>query len=146
MSDDCEDEAMNEDNFDDKIQWKSPLSWAIQNNLIDIVRLFLNREDLQPDLPDSEGQTIYFLACNSGNEEVVELLSEQHIALDPNLGAPLHIFSPLTVAAFHAHESVIKLLQIYKDIDPNTRNHNSLTVLSIAASKAREGIVKPLLT
>ena len=76
---------MDEDDFDDEIPRKSPLSWAIQNNHTDIVRLLLSREDLQPDLPDGEGRTIHFLACNSGNEEVVELLLERRIALDPNL-------------------------------------------------------------
>ena len=79
---------MDEDDFDDGIPRKPPLSWGIQNNHADIVRVLLSQEDLQPDLPDSEGQTLLFLACNSGNEEAVGLLLERGVAVDPNLRAP----------------------------------------------------------
>ena len=87
---------MDEDDFDDEIPRKSPLFWGIRNNHADIVRVLLSREDLQPDLPDSEGQTLLFLACNSGrrNEEVAGLLLERGVAMDPNLrtpGIPSHL-------------------------------------------------------
>ena len=59
--DDYEDEEMDEDDFeDDEILRQSPLSWAVQNNHADIVRLLLSREDIQPDLPNSEGRTPLF--------------------------------------------------------------------------------------
>jgi len=64
--DDYEGEEMGENDFEDEIPRQSPLSWAVQNNHADIVRLLLSRGDIQPDLPNSEGQTPLFLACNSG--------------------------------------------------------------------------------
>jgi len=145
--DDYEDEEMDEDDLDDddEISRKSPLSWAVQNNHADIVRLLLSREDIQPDLPDSEGQTPLYLACNSGNEEVVGLLLERGVAVDPNLQAPWYGFSPLAVAASHRHEGVVKLLLTRNDIDPSIRNHDGQTALSIAASGGHEGVVKLLL-
>ena len=126
---------MDEDDFNDnEIQRKSPLFWAVQNNHGYIVGLLPSREDIWPDLLNSKGQTPLFLACNSGNEEVVGLVLERAIVIDPNLRAPWHIFLPLTVAAFHAHEGVIELLLTRNNIDPNICNHNSLTALSIAAT------------
>ena len=146
--DDYEDEEMDdEDDFDDddEIPRKSPLSWAVQNNHTDIVRLLLSREDIQPDLLDSEGRTPLYSACDSGNEEVVGLLLERGVAVDPNFRKPWDTFSPLTVAAFHAHEGVVKLLLTRNDIDPNTRSHGGQTALSIAASGGHEEVVKLLL-
>ena len=144
--DDYEDEEMDEDDFeDDEMLRQSPLSWAVQNNHAGVVRLLLSREDIQPDLPNSEGRTPLFLACNSGNEEVVGILLEQGVAIDLNRREPWHAFSPLTAAAFHSHEGVVKLLLTRNDIDPNIHSYDGLTALSIAASGGCEGVVKLLL-
>ena len=149
-----EDEEMDEDDFedffqddfeDDEIPRKSPLCWAVQNSHTDIVRLLLSREDIYPDLPDSEGQSPLYLACKSGNEEVVRLLLERGVAVDPNLQEPRRSFSPLIVAAFHAHEGVVKLLLTRNDIYPNIRSHSGQTALSIAAGRGHSGVLKLLL-
>jgi len=144
--DDYEYEEMHEFYVEDhEIPRQSPLSWAVQNEHTDIVRLLLNREDIKPDLADNEGRTPLFLACNSGYEEAVELLLERGAAIDPNVRGPWQTFSPLTAAAFHSHEGVVKLLLTHSDIDPNVSSYDGLTALSLAASGGHEGIVKLLL-
>ena len=119
---------MDKDNFNDEIPQKSPLSRVV-HNYADIFRLLLGQEDIQPNLPDSRSQIPLILACNSSDEELVGLLLERGIAIDPHLRAPGHIFSPLTVAAFYEHEDVIKLLLTRNDMNPNIHSHDGLTAL-----------------
>jgi len=144
--DDYDDEEMDEDYIeDDEIPRQSPLCWAVQNRHTDVIRLLLSREDLQPDLPDSEGRTPLFLACDSGYEEAVGLLLERGDAVDPNVRAPWRAFSPLTTAAFHSYEGVVKLLLTHSNIDPNLLSQDGLTALSLAAIEGSEGVVRLLL-
>ena len=75
---------MDEDNFNDEMPQKSPLSRVV-HNYADIVRLLLGQEDIQPNLPDSKSQIPLILACNSSDEELVGLLLERGIAIDPHL-------------------------------------------------------------
>ena len=51
----------------------------------------------------------------------------------------------LSWAAENGHERIVKLLLVWKDVNPDTSSKYGLTLLSLVAGNSHEGIVKLLL-
>lgn len=79
-----------------------------------MVKLFLGPKDVNPNRPDTDGQTPISQAAMSGQEGAVELLPGQiNPDLRDNFGR-----TPISWAAEHGHEAVVKLLLRREDVNP----------------------------
>jgi len=107
------------------------------------VKLLLEREDVDPNLPDSNGRTVLSFAAEWGREVLVRLLLERG-NVDPN-SSDNNGRTPLSFAAQRGQEGVVKLLLERGDIDPNSSDNNGQTPLSLATERGQEGVLKLLL-
>ena len=125
---------------------RTPLSWAAEKGHGGILKLLLEREDVNPDTPDTEyGRTPLSWAAEKGHEEVVKLLLERK-DVNPNTPDTKYGQTPLSWAAVNGHEGAVNLLLEREDVNPDTPDTKyGRTPLSWAARNSREGIVKLLL-
>ena len=83
----------------------------------EVVKLFLERKDINPNEAIANGRTPFFAACLSGSVEVAKILLERkHV--DPNI-ANSSGCTPFFVACQNKHKEIVKLLSINKRIDVN---------------------------
>ncbi|KFZ25020.1 hypothetical protein V502_00512 [Pseudogymnoascus sp. VKM F-4520 (FW-2644)] len=90
---------------------RTPLSWAAESGHEAVVRLFVERDDVEADSKDEEGQTPLWLAAESGHKAVVRLLVERDDveADSKDEGGQ----TPLSRGAWGGHEAVVTLLGLY---------------------------------
>lgn len=124
-------------------QHKTPLSCAAEKGHEAVVKLLLDRKDINPEFRDSRGRTPLSVAANNGHEAVVQLLLDRG-DVNPNLG-DTYGETPLLLAASNGHEAVVRLLLGRKDINPDSKTDSSETPLFYAAHGGYEAIVKLLL-
>ena len=122
---------------------RTPLAWAAESGHEGVVKLLLERGNVDPNRPDARDRTPVASAALMGHEGVVKLLLERE-NVDPNR-PDSYGRTPLVNAATKGNEGVVKLLLERGDIDPNLRDQDGRTPLGCAAVEGQEGIVKLLL-
>jgi hypothetical protein len=87
----------------------TPLSWTAGNGYNDVVNLLLAKDNIDPDLKDTQyGQTPLSWAAENGHEAVVKLLLETgKVEVDSK---DKYGRIPLSWAARNGHEAVVQLL------------------------------------
>jgi len=121
----------------------TPLSWAARKGQEAVVKLLLERKDVNPDRPDNGGQTPISWAAENAHEAVVNLLLERK---DVNPDRPDNGGrTPILWAARYGHEAVVKLLLERKDVNPDRLDYGGQTPISWAAKNGHEAVVKLLL-
>ena len=121
----------------------TPLMWAVQYKNRSMVELFLEQEDIEPEIAIKDGRTVLSFAAELGNEDAAKLLLERG-DVDPN-SPDSNNRTPLSFAAERGHEGVVKLLLKREDLDLNSPDSNNRTPLSFTAERGHEGVVKLLL-
>ena len=121
----------------------TPLSWAVRNRHEGVVKLLLERDDVDPNLPGISDLTPLGWAAAIGHEGVVKLLLERE-NVDPNRPG-MDNRTPLGCAAMMGHEGVVKLLLRVETVDPNRADKNDLTPLAWATAQGHEVVAKLLL-
>ena len=121
----------------------TPLTWAVLYEHEGVIKLLLEREDVDPNRSGLMDITPLVLAALKGHEGVVKLLLEQG-NVDLNLQSKFGL-TPLASAATQGHEGVVKLLLEQENVDPNRPDKNKVTPLGWAAGQGYEGVVKLLL-
>ena len=121
----------------------TPLLWAAKNGHDGVVRLLLERKDVDPNQSNNQGSTPLSWAADNGHEGVVKLLLER-ADTNPN-SADSQDNTPLLWAALSGHEGVVKLLLGREDVEPNRPDVEGGTPLYWAANSGHEGVVKLLL-
>eukprot|EP01122_Echinamoeba_exundans_P014566 TRINITY_DN6628_c0_g1_i1.p1 TRINITY_DN6628_c0_g1~~TRINITY_DN6628_c0_g1_i1.p1 ORF type:complete len:852 (-),score=185.91 TRINITY_DN6628_c0_g1_i1:171-2693(-) len=100
---------------------ESPLYAAVAKKYLDIVKLFLECPEIDPNQPDSTmGMTPLFAACELGAVDVVNALLT-HPNIDPNAARRIDGVPPLIVAVQLKHSAVALALLEHPKADPNQR-------------------------
>ena len=122
---------------------RTSLAWAARNGHEGVVKILLERGDVDPNRLDKYSQTPLVSAAIMGHEGVVKLLLERE-NVDPNLREKGGN-GPLGCAACYGHEGAVKLLLERENVDPNLPNMYGDGPLGWAAIKGHEGVVQLLL-
>ena len=123
---------------------RTPLSWAAASGHEPIVRLLVEREDVDVDSKDNvHGRTPLSWAAISGHEPVVQLLVGRE-NVDSDSKDSLYGRTPLSWAAASGHEAVVRLLVGRADVEADSKSKSGRTPLSWAAKNSHQGVVRLL--
>ena len=90
---------------------RTPLSYAAESGHEAVVKLLIERDDVEADSKDFSGRTPLSYAAGSGHEAVVKLLLERN---DIEVSSrDIRGLTPLFLAIHRRHEAVVKLLRSY---------------------------------
>jgi Ankyrin repeats (3 copies)/Ankyrin repeats (many copies) len=120
---------------------RTPLSLAARSGHESIVRLLVDRDDVEVDSRDSlYGQTPLSRAAGSGHESIVRLLVDRD-DVEVDSRDSLYGQTPLSRAAGSGHESIVRLLVDRDDVEVDSRDGLGRTPLSLAAKRGHASIV-----
>ena len=122
------------------------LIWAARRGHEEVVEMLLEREDVNPDQPDTKyGKTRLWWAAENGHDGIVGMLLKRE-DVNPNHPDTEYGRTPLPWAARGGHEGLVMMLLKREGIDPNHADTEyGATPLSWAAGRGHEGVVKMLL-
>ena len=125
---------------------RTALVWATVRSHEDMVKMLLQRKDVNPNTADTEcSRTPLWWAAERGHEGIVKLLLERE-DIDPNTADAEYGRTPLLWAAMGRHQGIVRLLLEREDINPNTADtFYDRTPLLWAAERGHEDVVKLLL-
>ncbi|KFY95418.1 hypothetical protein V498_03373 [Pseudogymnoascus sp. VKM F-4517 (FW-2822)] len=122
---------------------RTPLSYAAENGHGAVVKLLVERNDVEADSKDKDDRTPLSYAAENGHIAVVKLLVERNdVVADskPNF----YSRTPLSYAAGNGHEAVVKQLVERNDIEADSKDRDVRTPLSYAAENGHGAVVKLL--
>ena len=98
---------------------RTPLTWAAIRGYEEVVKMLLERGDVNPNRAEAECEkTPLWLACSYGHEGVVKLLLKRE-DVNSNQADTEYGQTPLWQACSRGHEGVVKLLLERGDVNPN---------------------------
>jgi len=128
----------------DDMYGQTPLSWAAENGHEAVVKLLVERGDVNADSKDNCGRTPLSWAARNGHEAVVKLLVERD-DVKADLKDNKYGQTPLLWAAENGHEAVVKLLVKRDNVKADLKdNEYGQTPLSWAARHGHEAFVRLL--
>jgi len=96
------------------------VAWAARRGHEGVVRILLERSDVNPDTADTEyGRTPLLWAAENGHEGVVRMLLERN-DVNPNTADTEYGGTPLSWATENGHEGVVRMLLDRNEVNPNT--------------------------
>jgi len=104
---------------------ETPLIWAVKYGNDRMVELFLEQQEIKPNLANQDGRTALSFAAESGNEGAVRLLLRQG---DVDSNSPDNRDrTPLSFADSGGHEGVVKLIRERTELNSNPPPNSSRT-------------------
>jgi len=122
------------------------LTWAALRGHREIVKVFLERENIGPDQADSfYGRTPLSWAAGNGHDSVIKMLLERE-GVNPDRADTAFGQTPLSYAAARGYEGVVQRLLEREDVNPDhIDTFYGQTPLSWAAEKGYKEVVALLL-
>ena len=109
----------------------TPLYVACQIGHLDVVRMLLSTEGIEPNRAEEEdGSTPLYIACEKGHLDVVRMLLSTE-GIDPDR-AEENGATPLFIACQMGHLDVVRMLLSVDGIDPNRANANKQTPVNLS--------------
>ena len=102
-----------------QVSARTPLGMVAESGKDTVVKLLIEREDVDVNLPDGYGNSPLSLAARGGHGRVIELLLTRK-DIDINLTNSLDE-APLSLAAFHGREDIVKQLLKREHVEINSR-------------------------
>ena len=121
---------------------RTPLSYAAEGGHESVVKLLVERDEVEADSKDNRCRTPLSRAAERGHEAVVKLLVERDDVEADSKGDAGQ--TPLSWAALGGNEAVVKLLVERDDVEADWKDNLGRTPLSNAALKGHEAVVKLL--
>ena len=122
---------------------RTPLSFAASEGHEAVVKLLLDRDDVEADSRDKSGLTPLMFAVQRGHGAVVKLLLDRDdVEADSRDDLGL---TPLSRAALEGRGAVVELLLDRDDVEADSRDKLGRTPLTIAANGGHGVVVKLLL-
>jgi len=125
------------------LRGNTALSWAARRGNERIIKVLLDRSDVNPNQLGAWGKSPLWLAAGGGHEGVVRILLERSDIIPEEAGEWGQ--TPLWRAAMNGHEGVIKMLLERSDVNPDKADNWGRTPLHVAAMNGHEQAVKVLL-
>jgi len=122
---------------------QTPLSLAAKIGHKAVVRLLLERDDVEKDSKDGYGQTPLSFAAKNGHETVFRLLLERDDVEKNSKDSDGR--TPLSLAAKNGHEAVVRLLLERDDVEKDSKDSEGQTPLFYAAFEGHETVFRLLL-
>ena len=123
---------------------RTPLSWAAVKRHEAVVKMLLERGDVNPDQPDTTyGATPLTWAVVNGHERIVKMLLERE-DLNPNQGDTRYGQTPLFWAAERGCTNIVTLLLARNDVLTTTPDNQKQTPLSSALSNGHHEVARIL--
>jgi len=102
--------------------WNTALAWAAQTGQEGVVKLLLERKDVNPNQGDTKyGRTPLWLAARNGHEGIVKMLLER-INVRPTIPDNENQ-SPLSIALSARHYGVARILEEWVNVSSDRTNH-----------------------
>ena len=122
------------------------LTWAAGRGHEEVVKVLLEREDVEPDQADTKyGRTPLSWAAKNGHDGIVKILLERE-DVNPNQLDTLYGQTPLSWAAKNGHEGIVNMLLKRENIQPDlAKTFFGRAPLSWAAENGHDGVVNMLL-
>lgn len=122
---------------------RSALMLAAEKKQWDIVNILL-KKNADPNIIDSLGHNLLFLAVKQNNVELLEKLMAQESNIDINARDNQNN-TPLMLAAYQGNIILMQKLMANKSVDINLRNRDGETALLLAAKSKNWNVVHYLL-
>jgi hypothetical protein len=119
------------------------LSWAAENGHEAVVRLLVEREDVEADSKDNHNQTPLSWAAENGHEAVVRLLVERE-DVEADSKDMIYGRTPLSWAAKSGRVAVVRLLLEREDVDADSRDNWDQTAFYWAIERRHEEMARLL--
>jgi len=117
------------------------LTWAAYKGHEEVVKMLLEREDVNPDQADTKhSQTPLLLAAQGGHEGIVKALLERK-DVNPDRADTKYGWTPLSWAAERGHEGIVKMLLERREVNPDPADTSGRTPLFLAVRGGHEGVV-----
>jgi len=122
------------------------LIWAARKGNEEVVKILLERKDVNPNQPDADyRRRPISWAAAGGHEGVVKTLLERE-DVNPGQADTFYSRTPLSWAAGNGHEGLVKMFLEREDVNPNQADPLcGRTPLSWAAENGHEVVVKMIL-
>jgi len=123
---------------------QAPLEWGARGGHEGVVKLLLEREDIDPNTADTFSErTPLSWAAENGHEGVVKLLLGRKDT-NPNTTDTIYDRTPLSWAAESGHEGVVRLLLERGDVNLNIPDSTEKTAIELAVYRGHAGVVQIL--
>ena len=123
--------------------WRTPLSYAAMYGQEAIVKLLLERDDVEADSKDILGYTPLTYAARWGHEAIVKRLLElDNVQVNSKVNSGQ---TPLSYATEKEHETIVKLLLNRDDLQVHSTDKRDKTPFSRAVESGHVAVVKLLL-
>jgi len=120
----------------------TPLMWAALRGHEEVVKMLLERGDVNPNVADRRwDQTPLLWAAHEGHEGVVKTLLQRE-DVNPNLADTRDGRTPLSYAARNGHEGVVRLLLERNNIRIDVQDNQNQTPHSLASSGGHDKVAR----